>query len=71
MIEGIHGRIRYLGRKGKSGKCKRGIQRVQKGIPTRHGRYKMTRKRRRNIQKRRTARMIYSKKAIWIVRQMI
>jgi len=48
-MKGIHGRIRYLGRKGKSGKCKRGSQRVQKGIPTRHGRYKTTRKKRRNI----------------------
>jgi len=37
----------------------------------RHGRYKMTRKRRRNIQKGRTARTIYSKKAIWMVRQTI
>jgi len=49
MIEGIHSRIRYLGRKGKSGKCKRDSQRVQKGIPTRHRRYKTTRKRRKNI----------------------
>jgi len=24
MMEGIHGRIRYLGRKGKSEKCERG-----------------------------------------------
>jgi len=70
-MEGIHGRIRYLERKGKSGKYKRDSQRVQKGIPTRHRRYKITRKRKRNIQKRRTARTIYSKKAIWMVRQTI
>jgi len=31
----------------------------------------MTREGERNIQKRRTARIIYSKKAIWIVRQTI
>ena len=71
MMEGFHGRIRYLGRKGKSGKHKRGSQRVQKGMPTRHGRYKTTRKRRRNIQKRKTAGTIYSKKAIWMVKQII
>jgi len=70
-MEEIHGRIRYLGRKGKSGKCKRGSQRVQKGIPMRHRRYKTTRKRKRNIQKGRTAGTIYSKKAIWIVGQTI
>ena len=67
----IHGRIRYLGRKGKSGKCKRGSWRVQKGIPIRYRRYKTTRERGRNIQKGGTAGMIYSKKAIWIVRQTI
>ena len=70
-MEGIHGRIRYLGRKGKSRKYKRDSQRVQKGIPTRYRRCKITRKRKRNIQKRRTARTIYSKKAIWMVRQTI
>jgi len=37
----------------------------------RHGRYKTTRKRRRNIQKGKTTGTIYNKKAIWIVRQMI
>jgi len=70
-MEGIHSRIRYLGRKGKSGKHKRGSRRVQKGILMRYGRCKMTRERGRNIQKRRTARTIYSKKAIWMVRQTI
>ena len=70
-MEGFHGRIRYLGRKGKSGKHKRGSQRVQKGIPMRHGRYKTTREGGRNIQKGRTTGTIYSKKAIWIVRQTI
>jgi len=30
MIEGIHSRIRYLGRKGKPKKHKRGSRRIQK-----------------------------------------
>jgi len=63
MMEEIHSRIRYLGRKRKSRKYERGSRRVQKGIPTRHGKCKMTRKRRKNIQKGRTARTIYSKKS--------
>ena len=63
MMEGIHGRIRYLGRKGKPRKCERGSQRIQKRIPMRHGRYKMTREGERNVQKRRTTRTIYSKKS--------
>jgi len=33
-----------------------------------HGRCKMAKKRRRDVQKRKTARMIYSKKAIWMVK---
>ena len=37
----------------------------------RHGRYKTTREGGRNIQKGRTTGTIYSKKAIWIVRQTI
>jgi len=49
MMEGIHSRIRYLGRKRKSGKCERGSRRVQKEILMRHRRYKTTRKGRRNI----------------------
>jgi len=36
-----------------------------------YGRYKMKRKERRNVQKRRTARMIYSKETIWMVRQEV
>jgi len=60
-----------LGRKEKSEKYKRGSQRVRKGMPMRHRRYKTTRKRRRNIQKGKTTGTIYNKKAIWIVRQMI
>jgi len=36
-----------------------------------YGKYKMTRKKKRNIQKRRTARTIYGKETIWIVRQEI
>jgi len=49
MMEGIHGRIRYLGRKGKPRKCERGSQRIQKRIPMRHRRYKMTREGERNV----------------------
>jgi len=48
-MEGIHSRIRYLGRKEKPGKHKRDSQRIQKRIPTRHGRYKIIRERGRNI----------------------
>jgi len=33
-----------------------------------YGRYKIARKRRRNIQKRRTAKTIYGKETIWMVR---
>jgi len=49
MMEGIHSRIKYLGRKRKPGKCKRGSQRIQKRIPMRHRRCKTTRERGRNI----------------------
>jgi len=33
--------------------------------------YKTTRKKRRDIQKKRTARMIYGKETIWVVRQKV
>jgi len=36
-----------------------------------YGRYKTTRRGKRDVQKRRTARMIYSKETIWIVRQKV
>ena len=32
-LEGIHGGVRYLGRKRKFGKHKRSNQRIQEGIP--------------------------------------
>ena len=49
MIEGIHGRIRYLGREGKPRKHKRGNWRIQKGILIRYKGYKEAKKRGRDI----------------------
>ena len=71
MVEKVHSWIQYLGRDRKLGECKRSSQRIQKGILIGHGRCKMAKKRRRDIQKRRTTRMIYSKETIWMVRQAI
>jgi len=48
-MEGIYGRIRYLERKGKPGKCETGSRRIQKRILAKHGRCKMTREGGRNI----------------------
>ena len=43
MLEGIHGRVRYVERKREFGECKRGNQRIQKGISMRYGRCGKTR----------------------------
>ena len=67
-VERIYSRIRHLGRKGESGKCKRGDWGIWKGISTRHKRSKLVRKRKQSIWERRIARKIYSKEVIWIVR---
>jgi len=60
-----------MGRKGELEEYKRSNRRVRKGIPTRYRRCGETRTQRWDIQKRRIARKIYSKKAIWMVRQEV
>jgi len=71
MLEGIHGGVKYMGRKGEFGECKRGNQRIQKGILIRYRRCGKTRMQGRNVQKRRVARKIYGKEIIWIVGQKV
>jgi len=60
-----------LGRKRKFGECKRNSQRIREGISTRYGKCSAARAQRRDVPMERTARKIYSKKAIWMVRQEI
>jgi len=60
-----------LGRKREFKEHKGSDQRIQKGISERRGRCGKTRTRRKNIQKGRIAREVYSKKTIWMVRQEI
>ena len=67
MMEGVYSRIRYLGRKGKSRKCKGSNRGVRKRIQKKHGRYQKTGKRRRNILERGITRKIHGKKIIQMV----
>ena len=60
-----------LKRDRKLGEYKESGWRIWKGIPTGYKRYKITKRGRRDIQKRRTARTIYSKETIWMVRQEV
>ena len=64
MIEGIYGGVRYLRRDRKLGEYKGSGQRIWKGVPIGYKRCKIARKRKRDVQKRKTARMIYSKETI-------
>ena len=63
-MEGIYGGVKYLRKDRKLGEYKESGQRIWKGVPIGYRRYKMARKRKRDVQKRRTARMIYSKETI-------
>jgi len=48
-LEGIYGRVRYLGRKREFGKYKRSNQRIREGILVRYGRYSKTKTQGKNI----------------------
>jgi len=71
MLERIHGRVRYLGRKEEFRECKRSNSRIQERVSVRHGRHGTTRVQRGNILTGRIARKIYSKETIRVVRQAI
>jgi len=71
MMKGIYSRVRYLGRDRKLEEHKGSGQRILKEVPMGYGRCKTTRRGKRDVQKRRTARMIYGKETIWMVRQEI
>jgi len=70
-LEGIHGRIRYLGRKGEFREHKRSNQRIREGISTRYGRCGMARAQRKYVPKKRTTRKVHGKDAIRVVGQEI
>jgi len=71
MLERIHSRVRYLGRRREFGKRERSDQRIQEGISTGYEKCGKTRMQRRNIQKRRVAGKIYGKEIIWMVGQKV
>jgi len=70
-MEKIYSGLKYLERDRKLGEHKGSSWRIWKEILTGYKRYKITRKEKKDIQKRRTSRTIYGEKTIWMVRQEV
>jgi len=64
MMERIYSGVRHMGRKREFGERKRSSQKIREGISTKYRRHGMARAQRRDVLTGRTARKIYSKKAI-------